>query len=765
MCAPGGGSTFDLELTSGSLLLTPGEAREIYAIVTPRNGFSGPVTLAVDGAVPGVTTELAVATLDAKSGAVGTVLRLTVSPAAAPTAGKTVIAVRAQSGGGVSSATLGVGIAPAGDPDAARLRTLATVERRSEELLAQNLPVASYLQAIAAFMAAQPEYAAAGVDAETSSAWGRFRDGHLYVVAENRNGAPVPAARSTPGPAPRADPELPGVAKARLLHSFGPDFETQAPVEEMRAMLQSRGWNVFRGAEGDAHVDTLRGVKGDGFFYINTHGGRGDVDDPNEPEKKMYMITSSNVVDDDHEKLFKADLDALRLGYLKARVRDRTVDIYDWTGVRTVNVTATYYGITYRFVDTYMTFAPGSVVFINACFSAKNQPFVNAFHNKGVALFLGWDGYVNAQGAAYTAAPYFVDRMLGANQYKVKESPPQRPFPSDLVLKDMLAKGIERDSVTGAHLVAKPRLDNPPPPIFAPSIQYVTVDEWTRELTLTGYFGSRVGKVTVDGVELSVAQKDWTTGRIVARDLPVTGAGAKGDVVVTVDGVRSNARQLSQWTIPLNYEWTNVGEKKGLRFAGSGEVRFRADVGGYRLEPAEKPRYKLRGGVANPESKLEVVASGVHVEDSGCTLTASGTDVYYSPARTGAGLGPILESFIRIDTEQLRGSLGLAFASIADPGTRFTTGGTYIVSGKPCEKYSTGVPPAFGLLDDVTLFPIDQSDHPEFLPWPSIEFTFGKGFPIGSVVRHGSKEEGNITVSWPAVTPEAAPRDTPDAGK
>ena len=68
--------------------------------------------------------------------------------------------------------------------------------------------------------------------------------------------------------------EVPKEDRARLLHSFGTNFEGQAPVEEMRGYLQGKDWTVRPGLEGRASLFTLKTTSGDGFFYINTHGAR-----------------------------------------------------------------------------------------------------------------------------------------------------------------------------------------------------------------------------------------------------------------------------------------------------------------------------------------------------------------------------------------------------------------------------------------------------------------------------------------------------------
>ena len=45
MCAASAAPTYELTLTAASVLLLPGETRDVYATVTPRNGFGGVVAL------------------------------------------------------------------------------------------------------------------------------------------------------------------------------------------------------------------------------------------------------------------------------------------------------------------------------------------------------------------------------------------------------------------------------------------------------------------------------------------------------------------------------------------------------------------------------------------------------------------------------------------------------------------------------------------------------------------------------------------------
>ncbi len=749
ICESSSAPPFTLSLSAQSLLLVPGESRDVYVTVTPRSGYSGNVALAASGLPGGVSHQFLPASVAAGPDPVSAILRLSVSGSAPATAAPGTLTVSGQDAQGAEGAiTLALGVAAPGDPVAARLAAIAAVEEQCRQLGSQGLAGAAFLQAVAAFMATRPEYKAAGVDLESLSAWGRFQDGQLHVVAANREPAPRTAAAVRRNiPAKSAD--VPQATKARLLHSFGPNFEGQTPVNDMRGYLQGKGWTVRAGAEGDAHVGTLKGTVGDGFFYINTHGGRGEVDDPSEPDGKMYSIQSSTLVDDDYQKVFAADLAALRLVHFTAHNGEQIRIL----GVPVMGDWDTRYGITYRFVDAYMSFASGSVVLVNACYSSRNASFVNAFLRKGAGVYLGWSEKLSS-GTAYESAPYFVDRMLGANRHAMKETPPQRPFAYDLVLQDMAKKGLDTDKATGGKLQATVKSSLAHPPIFAPSIRYVQVDEYAQTLRLIGEFGTGTPKVTVGGTELAL--KPSAPDEIVAT-LPLTGAGSSGDVVVELRGVKSNARQLSEWTIPLKYSWVDAYDIPGHKFQGNGSLRLRADIGGYRLLPGEAPKYLERGGAPTRDSALPLTASGSYT-DGDCTMTLSGTGNYVSPAALGGVPGVVLASAFGFDGDTRKGSLGLAFGFLESPHTM-------TFSGPGCPGGSYPIAPTFGLLDGATDLPADQTDNPPTLQLPAIWFTLTPSFGLPATNATYSDFGGTLTVSWPAVPAQTPPRDTADAGK
>lgn len=744
--APG----FDLSASAASTVLLPGGTRDLYITVTPRSGFSGAITFGASGLPSGTTASFTPQGVTVAGGAVSTVLRLAASAGAASSASPVQVAISGQGAGSSAVSSHGLRVAPAGDPVAVRLGALNAVEARFHELAGQNLPPLALLQGVAATMAARSEYQAAGVDTATLNAWGRLKDGTVHLVAANRE----PAPPGSPAPAVAAatvGAEVPGATKARLLHSFGPNFEGQTPVDQMRTYLQGRNWTVRPGAEGEAHVGTLKGVAGDGFFYINTHGGRAEVDDPSLPDGKIYSIQSSTQVDENYERLYEGDLKGLRLVHFTARTGDQ-VKVLGFT--TPIPVVDTRYAITYRFVDAYMSFAPGSVVWLNACYSGRSADFLNAFLRKGAAVVLGWSELLSA-GAAYASAPYFVDRMLGANQHEPKESPAQRAFPYDQVLADMAGKGLDKDAATGGLLRATVKSGLAHPPIFAPSIKRMQVDESEDKLHLHGHFGTEPGTVKVDGTAVAA---QWAADHLVCT-LPRTGAGASGDVVVEVRSVKSNARQLTEWPVPLQYTWTSPGDMTGTKVEGSGTLRLRADIDGFREQPGEDLQFEARGGVATQDSEVTVTASGSYTPSGGgCTSTLSGTGVFPSSSRPSQGNLVLANAFL-VDGKTRQGALGLALGAGTPPHTLTRSGG-------PGCSGSFPYPSAFALLEGPYLFPVGSIDEPPvMLPLPALTFTAGGSYGIPAKSSSRGDWGGTLKVEIKATGAKFPPRDGDDCGR
>lgn len=576
-------------------------------------------------------------------------------------------------GGGGGGWPVAVAPPPPADPEAPisderRIEVLETVTRKGWELR-EGRTREQFVQALAEFMATLPEYAATGVDAETISAWGHFRDGRVHIISANRNSNEVP--EPDPGEAPaavsekgdagaalaKAAVELPASATARVLHSFGNSLDRQPTVTVLKRLLGNNGYAVHGGVQGDARVSTLREVQGDGFFYINTHGGASNTierDNPKAPA--LYSIQSSTQVSLELEGMpdFKDDLKNWRLTYYNA-------DIFD-VGPTGEPIKQLRYGITANFVQKYWKFSDNAIVLINACSSARTSEarwsgaFVSACHNAGAAVYLGWNETVTTDGAD-KAPRYFVDRLIGANAIR-PEDPHQRPFAWDLVMQDMKKKNLTVDSQTKAELLAIPRPGQGKTHLLAPTIERLQVSEYDDELVLLGGFGSVEGVVEIGGKPATMI--NWKEDRIRVQ-LPRIGEGCAGPVVARVGDRRSNVRQLTMWTIPFKSEWIDDRYSE-LRVKGTGTVRLRADVGPARQMPGEAPQQGVVYAIGTRDSTYQQVASGTHPLPPDCSISWTGTQDFAGIPENGTPLPPdtVLMSHFKVDTQSKTAWLGLA---------------------------------------------------------------------------------------------------------
>lgn len=643
------------------------------------------------------------------------------------------------SGGGGDGG--GGGSTPVGD--AVRSAAIAGVEDHCRSLAQQDgLTPLAFVEAVAAKLRTDPAYVEVGVDTQTLCAWGVFADGRIHVIANNHTPQRMAGAMSAT-PTRRealaaALSEVPGAATARVMQSFGPMFDGADVVTDVVGWLREKGWQVPHGAEQEARLSTLRGLQGDGYFYINTHGGAflptlfpgsGQV---------MYSIQSSTLVSPAQEALEETivDMAARRLTYFTASNGDLILGRWpDWD---------TRYGITSNFVDTYWKFADDSVVIINACSSARTNDskwsagFVFACHKAGAGVYLGWDNTVAPVGA-YRAARYFTDRMLGANKFQ-PESPAQRPFPWDAVMGDMQKKSLHIDPGEGAVFLALPNPVSTAKQLLAPSIRHLEVNEYMDELRLVGRFGSKEGEVTIDGQKRAV--KKWEPERIVV-DLPRTGTGSRGPVQVMVRGIQSNLRQLTEWTIPLDYTYV-VMEQFGLKIDGPGTIRLRADVGGSRDVPGEPPVQSIRYAYDTRDSQLPLTARGSFATPK-CTLVWTGQATY--KAIPEAGYRHSLIAYLKIDTTAKQGWLGLALGA---PSPDFVQSG--------CGS-SDGIQPGFGPMDAQVWYPSPLDGSTDQIPLHSLALSFDANYRIAA----GRSETVLTRVVWPDVAPASPPLPTDGA--
>lgn len=663
-------------------------------------------------------------------------------------------ALLAACGGGGDDAAAGDGSGAGGnggnggttiDP-AVRAAAIAAVEDHCRALAQQQpaLTPLAFVEAVATKLRSNAAYAEVGVDAETLCAWGLFADGRLHLVANNyapqrRAGAQGATMADRRDALAAALSEVPAAATARVMQSFGPMFDGADVVTDVVGWMQEKGWQVPHGAEHEAPLSALRALGGVGYFYINTHGGAGAPTLHPFSRESMYSIQSSTRISvaEELNDQTRADLAARRLTYFTAANGDLWFDRWPDFDTR--------YGITAHFVDTYWKFAADSVVIMNACSSTKithttnwAASFIFAVHKAGAGVYLGWNDTCSPAGA-YRAARYLTDRLLGANKFQ-PEVPAQRPFPWDAVIGDMTKKSFEIDPNTAAVFQALPNPGSTNKQLLAPSIRHVEVNEYTDELRLVGRFGSKEGEVTIGGHKRQI--KKWEPERIVV-DLPRTGDGARGPVQVLVHGVKSNLRQLTEWTIPMHYTYA-IMEHVGLVVDGPGTVRLRADVGGSRDVPGEAPVQTTRYAYDTRDSQFTLTGRGA-LPTPQCTLVWTGQATYKAIPEPGHPHS--LMAYMQVDTVAKKGFLGLALGAPTPPF--FQTGcGT-----------TDGIGAHFGTLDAPVSYPTPLEGSNDVIPLHSAALSFGPDYRLVA----GRSETLVARVVWPEVVPVAPPLPTDGA--
>ena len=455
-----------------------------------------------------------------------------------------------------------------------------TVEQRSAVMTDVNQKLESLLnsnpdatpQQIHALIANSPHLEATGV--QGSCAWARFTDGRLWIIANNRKVDAVEedteldtelsqfARMDSDDATPRG---LPKSTNIRLVKSLGTVFKT--PADTIAGWLLANG---YTGMESEGTIDDLKSVSNVGVFYMDAHGGEGE----NRSKISMFALWTGTERNAANEAKYAADLDDGSIAYFSAFHNKNAA------GKKTI---ATHYCITAQFVTKYMTFTPNSFVFINACYS-NDGGFKAACIAKNASVYAGWT-LPSEDGPANKAGLYVFDRLLGGNNYQA-EDPKQRPFNWKQLKDDMHAKGLDisHDPDEGdSELIFTQNTGDMG--LLDPSIRELKPDDRKDQLKIEGSFGSdQTGaKVTVGGKQAGIVS--WSDKEIICS-LVRSGGGSMGDVVVEINGHKSNTVRLTSWRGKFIYTIHGPGS---FLLTVTCNVHLRGDVHDFRTEPGKPP--------------------------------------------------------------------------------------------------------------------------------------------------------------------------------
>ncbi|MFM7321562.1 MAG: hypothetical protein ACKO5K_08580, partial [Armatimonadota bacterium] len=615
--------------------------------------------------------------------------------------------------------------------------------------------LSSAQQALVDRIQSMPEFQTA--EATPGGVSALFRDGVAYHVFLNRAAKPGENFGEDSGRAqPGRGVEVPRDSiNAVMINAMGDAFRDESGV--LAPAVASRGYTVAR-RSGD--IENMRNFGRPALFYISAHGDR----------TKVPVIAGGNFAKDSNGKILmekafalststpwnKAMEDKYQYEILLGRVGAGTMleSIVNDRGVFADKLL-----ITTRWVKVHWRFAPNSLIWISACSSnsAISQDFVNACEDgaEQAGLYVGWSDWADDDHAVLVSK-FVIDRLLGANLLSPRETPNQRPFDFVQVYADLRARGLHarptKNPATGLAFanrtteVVFTQGSKSQFGLLAPTLKTVLVDEYAGTAILLGTFGTPPESeraVLIGGIEAKT--KSWAADRIVC-ELPKSGTGSAGDVVVFVRAHKSNTRRITRWRLNLRYKW--FGELAPLVVSGEFGLDFRADVGDYRSKPAEAPTKPVRTAIAATGAKGTIVGSGT-AQDADCTVSWSGSAQLETPG-TVPNPTNIVGAIMEIDVKTNRGLLGLAFGSLDPqwftwkiecpdaPTTSFKFPVAAIAQGEPHD------------FTDPT-----ESGKPA-LPYLNFPLTLGKDFAISA----GAYEEPSpqrLRWEWDASIPDFPP--------
>lgn len=672
---------------------------------------------------------------------------------------------------------------PAGDGDGGDLASgetetalaAATEVQEAEDVRGRDLQSES--QTLVAALEARDDIIDAGEDTETDTVWAvtdtglpinfirnRFAAWDNYVIEQEDQGNVVQSALADVAPSfhgvtTRDTTELPDGKKAYVMNGMGTCFNNGAAIAQVRSWLSAAGYDVNSSAP---TIPNLMSVSDAAVFFINTHGtpavpvtevkrnDSGSLTPVQDSERRIGSLWTATPVNRANLTTYKQMLLDEELVVLSAEHN---------TAADGSCTTPYYFGITPKFIQKYMSFDTDSLVYVQACFSDRDD-LANAAFAAGAGVYAGW-GALTTGTISYK---YYFDRALSGSESGnniEKETPPQRAFDWQLIYTDLSKKGyhqvlqpisfpwgkVRNDWVNGgqATLVFR-EAPSGKHGYLLPTIQRLQVSEEQEKLFIHGGFGSRQGKVTIGGSSVSI--DNWSE-KTISVSLPRSGAGSYGDVVVEVEGRKSNIVPLTEWRGKLTYTEETLGT---LKREMEWDLHLRGDVHTYRNEPGGDPTVMTQDLYMSRDSKAKLTASGSHSETDadGNVITTewSGTqNIPWEPSSTAPQQTVIGEVRPKADGE-----------GYADPGSALLALGMTATAEHTQKGYENGslevetkVPmllfmQAYGFADETILGAIG-----------AVHFKFDSNWNIKADKRTFTEKNFKATLEWEQLTARGTP--------
>jgi hypothetical protein len=411
---------------------------------------------------------------------------------------------------------------------------------------------------------------------------------------------------------------LPGSRTARVLQQGIPEAASHPPTLNLiTRALTARSYEASSSL--GVEVGTLRSLPANlGVLYYHGHAGLfSQAYSTKVDEFADFGIATDTIVTSGNEDAFADDVRLGRILY--------TTSVSD---ARDPNRTSGrgYYAVSGRFFEAYVKFAPGALVFLNACNGGHPlaAPFRAALFSKGVGAVVAWQGNITQD--TYPAVAYFFDRALGANETEAPV-PHGRPFTLDEVFAGMARKrhGTGADYLTEPHNGSKLGLyrNIPGTTLLAPNVKALRY-LFNDFLGVVADLPAGTPTVLLDGQPLGTPVEQ--DGMLIVQ-LP---QGSAGNVEVEVNGIRSNPRPIVSWRGDLTYVnhlAPPLAAPGSPRLTVTYHAHLRADPYGYRKEvdgPVEDDTPAAFYAAMDTTAEFAYSGTATATDGSGVTATWTG---------------------------------------------------------------------------------------------------------------------------------------------
>lgn len=378
------------------------------------------------------------------------------------------------------------------------------------------------------------------------------------------------------------DPKLTRGNKVYLLNTYN-QSDANATLNNntttiLETLFKEKNYAVTKLA---TDILDLKNVKDADVVWMNGHGVTISYQaspQTNSPKISLWAFVTGHVAVP-CSQINPQDCASLRAGEAASEIGRGTVPF---------GTTTNWYA-TPKFYENNWTFkSPRSLVYIDACNGftpgAESTQLLTSLRKAGAGQLYGWDDAVYNFFAAKTVKMFF-DIALGTGRNYSSETIRLRPFAVDDTYAYMDKKGLTTDNTPASPGVgagiAKLQTDMAPSTAWAlhlvPTIQDIAVQESKGQIQIRGDFGDIQGDVTINGTPLTNVKWNFTE---IYADIPATGAGSAGPVLIKINNKPSNEVPLTLWSGKITRSVTMVSRfgPPGIIYSSDCDIAFRADI-------------------------------------------------------------------------------------------------------------------------------------------------------------------------------------------